>query len=196
MICTKQSQCFDCGFRKPCGGTSALRPLLQARAGQSCKTNPIWLVGPWHRRAECAKRSQFPDTPGWRGLGGGSPGAIVRNKAKLGRPEVSGERCMGRSLLCERKPIRPAGPGAPPSPLDPPGSPLPRDCAKRSQFAILRPARWTRQPPPYAGHTPMRRRLGYRLIGWERCAEKKPASLLAGGRTRRTRDVRPPWCVA
>ena len=68
--------------------------------------------------------------------------------------------------------------------------------AKRSQFAIFRPTRWTRQPPPYAGRTPMCRHLFCRLIGLERCAEKKPASLLAGGRARRTLDARPPWCVA
>jgi hypothetical protein len=64
--------------------------------------------------------------------------------------------------------------------------------AKRSQFGIFRSARWTRRPPAYTGHIPVRRRL----VGGERGAEKKPASLLAGGRTRRTRNARPPWCVA
>lgn len=48
-------------------------------------------------------------------------------------------------------PICPAAPGGPPSTLRP--RPRQACCAKQSQFAIFRPSRWTRQPPPYAGHT-------------------------------------------
>jgi hypothetical protein len=174
---------------------------------------------PRPRPADCAKQDahdKSPQTPIRAAFLGQYPGSarpiptfVVRVKqtqfGTTGRmcdiasmPRFGKQSRLGRSQSCETNPVpaimpirRSAFPGGQSCDI----ASMPR-FGKRSQFAILRPARWTRQPPPYAGHTPMRRRLGYRLIGWERCAEKKPASLLAGGRTRRTRDVRPPWCVA
>ncbi len=58
-------------------------------------------------------------------------------------------------------------------------------CAKRTQFAISRPTRWTWYPP-YTGRTPDAPAPGLPLDWLGATRIKKPASLLAGGRTWRT----------
>ena len=153
--CAKRSQFFDCGLRiSDCGlGTDLWREARPA----------AYRLGP--RRAKCAKRTQFPFS---RALGNTQLCETKPNLGELGYlgdgTWQDGPNAQKRTQFARRH--RAALPR--PSPLRP--RPRQADCAKRSQFAIFRPTRWTGRPPLYAGRTPMRRHLCCRWIGLERRA--------------------------
>ncbi len=172
------------------------------RFGQQTQTWASWGIWGAGRRGrtkgKCAKQTQF-----WPRQGEGQvvygKGVTTnrtckehwKNKANLG--EVSSVKCQVLSRAS-----RAPSPGSLPTSnftLHTSNSAEGRSCKTKPIRDLQADPMDPAAAAVYRPH-PDAPRLGCRLAGWERCAEKKPASLLAGGRTRRTRDVRPPWCVA
>jgi hypothetical protein len=98
------------------------------------------------RRTEAVSRRR----PVGRGQSSGDEGQMRKTK-----PIWPGQGVVATGERCETNPIRAAMPirrSAFPGGQSCDIGSMPR-FGKQSQFAIFRPSRWTRQPPPYAGHT-------------------------------------------